>query len=190
MICMYVCIYIVEQIHHIQQIHEDQTHLGTISEGFVARLRSVCCSSSSSSRALWIHQAEPKETQQNYVFFQKKAERIRQIVYISLTRSSIFQSQVCWILIEDASLLKVLMISTLFDPDKEHYGQSRNYFEALIQQGAVRVNGQQRKKSFKKFSSGATWLSMASTSPSLPSSSKCIKQQWCLPSGNLTQLSY
>lgn len=36
----------------------------------------------------------------------------------------------------------------------EHYGQSRNYFEALIQQGAVRVNGQQRKKSFKKFRSG------------------------------------
>ncbi|CAL1172857.1 unnamed protein product, partial [Cladocopium goreaui] len=57
-------------------------------------------------------------------------------------------------LTEDASLLKVLMISTLFDSDKEHYGQSRNYFEALIQQGAVRVNGQQRKKSFKKFRSG------------------------------------
>jgi len=47
---------------------------------------------------------------------------------------------------DDTNRLDVLL--------SERYAQSRNYFEALIQQKAVTVNGKPRKKSFRKFHSG------------------------------------
>ena len=48
---------------------------------------------------------------------------------------------------------------------QERYEQSRSYFDALIQQGAVKVNGRCRKKSFRKFQQGAAWMDCGERPP-------------------------